>query len=273
MMRVIVIAMMMVMTFFGCAQVDKKYKGTVVPENGQVEKKEVIAPSGRKMDVFFGAESKTGLVVTAQINQLLSSEHFAYLDITFRNTTQDWVRLKSVTLTFGSQEIDKHIMIVNGQDILAWQRAVIRKMNIDATNKRETSSVLGFIGVALGAASDNDTMRIAGTSLVVASAVSLSLDEYSRWRNLNTTENTPWFPEYHLHASPIVVPPDYFDDRWILINTRDHDVIGYLYKVYIEYETQEGVSEKVMIELRSGKSGKHENGKWQSQQKQIILQK
>lgn len=272
-MRVAVVIVVLIMTFFGCAQVDKKYKGTVVPENGQIEKKEVISPSGRKVEVFLGAESKTGLVVTAQINPLLSSEHFAYLDITFRNTTQNWIRLKSVTLTFGSQEIDKHVMIVNGQDLVAWQKAVVRKMNIDAANKASAKSLLVLAGLTIGAVSDNDTMRIAGTSLAVGAAVSLSLDEYSRWRNLNTTENTPWFPEYHLYASQIIVPPDYFDDRWILINTRDHHVIGYLHKVYIEYEALEGVSEKVMIELRSGKSGKRVNDNWQSKQKNIILQK
>src|SRR5437868_5148085 len=92
--------------------------------------------------------TKSGLLISGIENTGLSSEFFTAVDLTFENTTSEWARIKSITLDFGDEVLNREIKFPVGSDLAEWGESAQQRKNIRDYN---TELILGAIAGAGGA--------------------------------------------------------------------------------------------------------------------------
>ncbi len=191
-------------------------------------------------------ETPSGLVVSGEELDELSSPYFGVLAFTFMNPTNDWVRIDNVALDFGSKPRNDSIVLPFGEEIASWELATSQRNAIRRANTSTLLSALMIGGAVTAAAGGRSTVgRIGG--LVALGAVG------GLWAQAIADKTTAvTFPPAHLFATPFSVPPGLFSKKWVLLNGPKTSDAGCISAVAVEYDTSKG---REKVKLHFGRSG------------------
>ncbi len=151
--------------------------------------------------------------ITGYIDQDFTTDHYALIQFTFGNQTEDWTRIKSISLDLKSQEANK-ASVVLGQDLTDWSDAIQNKIAIDQHNREVLLGSIAAAGVVTMAASGNRGGAIAGAALYTGSVGVLAANEIAD--GISELERAKMIPRGHLYSN-ISIPAGLVVKRWILL--------------------------------------------------------
>ncbi len=223
----------------GCATVHSGEYAIEVKDNGDLKKEE---------------KTGLGMIISGKEVEYLSSMYFGFIDLTFENKSQNWIRIKKIKVDLGKAEVNSNVKFTSGRDIIHWDNATRKRNAIREHNERVVLGSIAALGYGL-ALTDNQKLNMMGSAAGLGAIASLAVSEYNK--NLDKIQNAKIFPESHLLAEEFIIPPGLFVKKWILLNTSNHKKIGFIRGFYLEYETDSGKNEKVQLVFRE----KYVNGK------------
>ena len=222
--------------FFGCASVHRGQYAVQIDSKGE-------QLSRRKK-----GKTELDLVISGIENTTLASQYFGVIDFTFENLSQEWIKIKSIKADFGDEKINKNVKFTSGKDIPIWHEAIKIRNTIDDFNTRTILGGLAGFGAGLAAYSNNKDLQKIGAMTAVGAVTSLSAYEFNK--QLDKIEKTKIFPKNHLFTKDFIIPPGLFVKKWLLVNSKNHKEISYIHNIFIEYQTEEGKTEKIKLDFR-----------------------
>jgi hypothetical protein len=193
----------------------------------------------------------SGLVVHGRELTFLSSPDFGVLEFTFENPTDHWVRIDRVHVDFGSPAANQGVTAIDGDDIAAWQIATEQRNAVRAANNQTALDVLA-LGASIGAARrHHGPARAAAVGVAVGAMMAASATAAS---------GQDLYPDDHLYAVPIAIPPGLFAKRWIVFNSDASANRTCLGRATLDYDTSGPARERVVLDFRSSANG----SEWQA---------
>lgn len=228
--------------FYSCASIHLHNFGNQVDEMGNIINKK---------------STSSGLIVSGEELTEFSSPNFGFLVFTIENKSSKWINLKNLKVDFGNELRNQNIKFTSGKDLITWNEAITTQRRISDYNKRVfLSSLVGFGELLIIGSEDEDVQR-AGALIGFGALTSLSVDEFNKQKTYLKLSNI--FPEGNLFNEEIYVPPGLFVKKWLLVNTNNHQDIGFIDTIFLEYETENGTAERIQLKFRSLET----NTKWQ----------
>jgi hypothetical protein len=193
---------------------------------------------------------KSKLVISSKIDEKLSSDNLGMMYLTFENQGDKYIRISDLKIDFNNIIANNNIYVVQGADLTAWQEGIQLKSLVD--NHNRSMVYLGLIGLGAaaaiaGSASENDGLTAAGTTVLLATASSIEIDNYSAMNDY--VMNPVVYPENHLFHSTIIVPPGLSARRWILFHSENVPDMPYIYQIYLEYTKHDEKKEKHRVQF------------------------
>ena len=247
------------LTFFifflsGCANIHSGNHAVQVDrENPQTDETH-IKPTGSeeptsKLDGGQKAKkSKSDLIISGEINKALSSRYFAFFNFTFENNSSEWIRIEDIEVDFGNQRINENISFTYGKDLAVWLKSTQKRNEIKDYNRKVTMGAIAGLGAGMSAVSNDENLQNLGLMTAVAGATALSAHKFNKLKP--KVQNADIFPENHLFAKDFIVPPGLFEKKWIVVNSKEHEKIGRLTTLTLEYTTKKNETEKVKLQFR-----------------------
>lgn len=170
--------------------------------------------SFRKADMIKPHNNKD-VVVYGQLDPQLSSQYFGSFEFIFKNLTQRWLSLENVRVTFRDDSARKYINVVGTEQLVQWGKVIRFQNRLKEASFEE--SILSFgtglpgISTLLGPAADVLGIETEG-------------------------EDTPTYPDNHLYAEELVIPPGMMTEKWILFVSQEHQRIPYLRDIFLEFD-------------------------------------
>ena len=235
--------MVIAMFALGCATVGSGTQAVIIDENGK--------PVSR------ARQTGEPRVTAGELTEL-SSAHFGALEITFENTSSEWIRISEVQLDFGSPALNESIFIPAGEDLQSWQDAISTRNAIRQVNHETAIGLIALGAAVLGAVSDRGSAGEAVGGMALAGAVAtLSVGQYQD--RVSDAKSVKLFPSSHLLAGPFGVPPGLFVKRWVVLNTRGAAAKRCIRSAFLNYDTQALGRRRVLLNYRDGVSEWQEN--------------
>jgi len=188
----------------GCATVEDKQYADFQDERGRTRS--------------FEDYTIKGLRVTFERNDELSDANFDVVQMTFENQSSEWIRLKDITVDMGSEAKNKRVYVPGGRDLSAWAEATRQRKEIENHNDRVF--LASFVGTSaiIGATSKSSTSQavafgVASTALTVDAIQTIS-------KTGKRVGDVGMYPDTHLLAGEIAIPPGLFQKRWIVLNPK-----------------------------------------------------
>ena len=201
------------------------------------------------------------LVITTELNESLSSEHFGMMEFVLENRTEDWLEIENIELLIENKTIRRSVRFTRGEEFSIWNKAVSKKISVENYNKSLLyGSLLGVAG-GLSATNNNSNAKDLGKILGVATLGSLTVDEVSQLRK--RVEGVDLFPGGNLLNPNKKIPPDLFVESWLLINTRNHDSSPLFSEFKLKITYSDKASEVYLVPIFVKKS-KAESSVWQN---------
>ncbi len=159
------------------------------------------------------------------------SEYFALLHFKFKNRSAKWEEITDVRFDFGDEERNEQVNIVAGPALIAWSKAKAPPREGSRVGSAIALGSLAVLGSMIHNNSKNDNLAtfLAGTTLLGLSAASAG----------ETGENfrKTIYPQDHLLAGNILVPPGMSVTRWILFNTENKAGDPYIDRAQLLFKT------------------------------------
>lgn len=208
--------------------------------------------------------TKSGIEITAKENYSMATNYFGVIDFAFNNTTQNWIRIKQVKAFFNDENKNKNIIFTSGRDLAIWAQAT---EVIKAIEAKKTAIVLGVIaglGAGIASFSSDTNIKSLGALSTIGAISSLSIMEFNK--NYNEVEKAKIFPENHIFASVFVIPPGIYVKKFLVLNTRNHQDIGFIKEISLEIIVKDNEPELIELVFRRSLPEKKvdEFSKWQS---------
>lgn len=218
-----------------------------------------VQAAGIQKDNVAKSDKVTGIVISAKLNSDLSSEYFGYFDFTLQNNSDKWIRISKVNVSFPDSGQAERMRFVTGKDFQLWQEAMRKVIAVSQANEKTAMATIAALGYGLAALSGNQTLQTVGTAAFAGAAGSYGYQQYGKWQD--SLQRAKMFPENHLMGDTLTVLPGLFVDRWLLINSKDHDKSPYLTRLFVDIETVEGIKERFTLDFR--KAWDPGDAKWQ----------
>jgi hypothetical protein len=244
---------MIALFFVGCATVGNEHVGVPVTKPGE--------------------EGKESLKFSASLIEDLSSEYFGYLDFTIENNSEKWIVVKVTGVKFDSLASSENIRFPNSEEYLNWQAAMKQTIQISEYNKSIAMGVVAGAGLGLAALSDNNAVRGLGAAAAIGSAGYMAGHGINQIRD--SLQMAKSIQANNLLVDSALVLPGLFTKKWLLVNTMNHDKIGYLTEMTLTY-TESGKEKAVKIRFReifTVKMSKWQSEQHEKQKKQLQSQK
>jgi len=202
--------------FTGCATVESAHPAHPIGADGRLSK---------------NRETTSGLAVSGEELEELSSPHFGVLAFTFVNPTSEWLRIDDVNLDFGGEAQNNSIALPWGEEITSWELATSQRNAIRHANTTVLLSGLMAGGILAASVGGRSTAGRIGGVVALGAAGGM----WARAVSDNTAAAT--FPPAHLFATPFSVPPGLFAKKWVLLNGPKTLETGCIRSVVLEYNT------------------------------------
>jgi hypothetical protein len=219
---------------WSCASIQNGYLATPLDERGQLS-------SERR--------TRAGLVISGEERARYASRNFGFVEVTFENTSAEWVRVQELRLDFGDAARDAGVFIPEGDDVNAWYLATVQRNDIRDTNEAHTLGALLFVGEVVGrVAAASDKPAVAGVGAALALGASTAALAQSADRDVQAAQQVHPLPGAHLLSVPFAVPPGLFAKKWVLLNTRPG--VPCITSMRISYVLENGEGEQVLLPFR-----------------------
>ena len=195
------------------------------------------------------------LVISGKENKNLSTRYFGLIDFIFENNTDRWIRLKDVKVYFENTDIDQMIILTSGKDLSTWYKATKRQLLKESSKKQVAFGIIEALGEGIVLSKDNPSLQTAGAIAPLGLAESVSLDTLNKQKD--GLKNATLFPGDHLYSSDISIPPGFFVQKWILLNTSNHKEMEYLENIYLDYKKDDDSVSTLKLKIRKRR------GRWQ----------
>jgi hypothetical protein len=204
-----------------------------------------IDPAGH-----YAPATASGLVVHGREVVDLSSANFGVLEFTLENPTDHWIRVEQVHVDFAGPGANAGVTPVAPDDIGAWRHAIEQRNAVRAVNTQTALDLLA-LGAAVGAGRRHaGPARAAAVGVAVAAAMVGGA----------ASSREDLYPDDHIYAVPIAIPPGLFAKRWIVFNTDAAANRSCLDRAVLDYETADQRRERVVLDFRSGAN----SSEWQT---------
>ena len=222
----------------GCASIQSDYIARPFDSRGQLSS---------------GDATPSGLIISGEELDAYASDLFGLVEVTFENTSTEWLRVEQLELDFGS-ELNPMVHLPEGADLEAWYAATLQRNSIRNTNYATALAALFLVGEAVavaGALSDEREVQVAGTALALGAASVAVIDEHVE--RVQRPGRVRPITQNHLLAAPFAVPPGLFTKKWVLLNTRADAAC--VRSMVIHYELESRGRERVVLTFRRGNDG------------------
>jgi len=242
----------------GCSTVHNGNVAQPVDKNGAVVPEKKEAKSGGVFNYLLdGSDSESkNLVISGRENKDLSTRHLGLIEFTFENNTEKWIRIKDLKVYFDStHDTNQKVKLTSGKDLSAWYKATKRKLLEESSKKQMASIVIETLGEGFVEDKDENVLRNQGADALPGLNESLSLNAINK--RFGSLEKSKLFPEDHLYSNDITIPPGFFVQKWILLNTWNHKDMIYLDHLYLDYKTDDAKTNTLKLDIRKRR------GQWQ----------
>ena len=208
----------------------------------------------------FSNNGKTvGLVISGEYDNSFSDTYFGLVHLVFENKSDEWVTIKDIEVSFG-KEANKYVNFLSpktGKNLLRiYMESKKKVLLMEQKNRAAWGAALAGLaaaGAAVAAANNSsnkkDSTYKANQALASGLVAAAVVADASRVPIKKAVMEE--YPEGHLlKKGDFIIPPGLFEERWIIINTRNHDEIGYLHSMNISYRTKKGVKETATLQFR-----------------------
>lgn len=209
----------------GCATVHKDRKGNNVSSN----------------------EKNSILTVSAEINDTLSSEYFGMIEFVIENNEDKWIEIESIKVDINDDDIEGSMKLTTGNDFNIWSKAISKRNNVENYNKAIAYSAIIGASSIVSSTSNSISARTGAVGMSALALTSLSIEQINSYKN--KVEGQDMFPEGHLLNEGVRVPPGLFVDRWLLINTTNHESNDLLTKLFLDVTYRNGGNDRFEIPL------------------------
>lgn len=210
------------------------------------------------------SESKTteiGLTISGKIRNSMSTEYFGFIDLTFENTSDKWIDIKSIQVEFDNDTLNQKVKIISGRELYSWQKSMQEKNAIDEFNQKMIMGTIGAVAGTVALSSNDKNLSNLSGAVALGAISSLAISDFNR--EVSKLENAQIFPQNHLLNSDFLIPPGLFDKKWILLYT-DHDCKSVVSNIILSYKTQDNKTGKVILPLRKLDGVEMNNHIWQN---------
>ncbi len=236
-----IVLIILIPVIFSCASISNQYSAKLYNSKGKLTDKE---------------RSTLGLEISAEEDNKMSSLYFGLIYMTFENRSDKWIRIRNVTLDFGSAANDS-VRIVSGKDIVAWKDAISKTITIEEYNRSLVLGTIAILGTSAAIAGSKGELKAAGAVAGIGALTALTVEDYNKY--ISKIENVKIFPENHLMAEDFSIPPGLFTKKWILLNSTNHKKTGKLTSFKMTYNTDNNITESVKVIFRTLMT----NSEWQ----------
>lgn len=146
----------------------------------------------------------------------LSSERFIAYNVSFKNNSDRWIRLESTNIAFPQLSPAPEYLL--GKDLDTYLKSAAREYSIRQHNKGLAIAsiyALGAVGSAVGGATNNENLALAGAAASLGSLSYAGVDAINGLKNRAQFQGS--LPESHL-LKPFDIPPKMSVSRWIIVN-------------------------------------------------------
>jgi hypothetical protein len=235
--------------FAGCATVGSGEYGQPLDAQNRV-----LPQQNRPIAFAASAPVATGsgLLISAGEKGELASKYFGAVEVTFENTSSEWVQIDRVDLDFGTPDANRSVLLPWGSDIDTWEEATLKRNAIRDANTRTALDILA-LGAGAAAVGHGGRRSAYLGGVLVASAVGT----FTAQAPADTTQvggNAARFPEDHLLSMPIRIPPGLFTKRWLLLYTAEYPLGGCVQSMILRYDVANHPRESVLLKFKDNGS-------------------
>ena len=195
-----------------------------------------------------GNPNASGMTVSGEELEEVSSPHFGVIAVTFENPTSGWVQIDDVQLDFGSDAKNQNVFIPWGEQITSWELATSQRIAIRRVNTENVLGMLAIGGAVAAGLGRRSAVGAVGGLVALGSMGAL----WAQAVNNNTT--AAMLPPAHLLATPFSVPPGLFAKKWVLLNSVSTSAGGCIGSVKIDYTVNGKGRERVWLPFSRGGS-------------------
>ena len=210
-----------------------------------------------------GGVTDTGLVISGEYDDEFSDTYFGLIHFVFENKSDKWITITDIEASF-EPKINKYASFLspkNKKNLLQiYMKSKKKVMEVKEKNKRAWASALtGVAAMGVAAAHANNGNNQAAQKSLAQGAVAIAAINTIKPKQKIIMEE---YPEGHLlKKGEIIIPPGLFEERWLIVNTRNHQEIGRINYIYLAYKTKRSAKETVKLQLRSKWGGRNQ---WQN---------
>jgi hypothetical protein len=236
----------------GCASI---HKGKYAQEVGQDGK------------IKTGKSTKSGIIVSGSEVKTMASKHFTQLDFTFENTTNSWIKVDKIKISYVNKKLDKLVKVPLGAKLHIWSQAATQNKAISDHNFSVAMAGIAAGAAAAGGLSSRSSTRGAAGGLLGASVGAMAYQDITN--KVSSLELSKVVPQNHLLHSPLFIPPGLHAKKWITLYLKNPYKSPYLDKVKVSYRVNGKKSETVLLTLRGKNTSSDFQDRYHAHHKKI----
>lgn len=163
------------------------------------------------------------------------SKNFGMISFRFENNTDKWVTIKNSKVVFNDGKHDRDIRLVTGKALLSWHDSMSSKIEENRFFRSLIFGALGGIGSSMIAGGNEDPIV---ESITIGSLGIIALSKIDAVKTEIEARNL--VPNNHIYYGDVLIPPNLFSDKWILVNTDSSDKVPFITHVTLSAETSNG---------------------------------
>jgi hypothetical protein len=241
-----------------------------------------VDPAGK---VTSSEVTRSGLRISGEAVDPLSSAYFGLIEITFENTSSRWLRVVSVSARFAGAQSNRLIQVPIAEDLQSWVRASLEHYEISTAGRGDYPEVadawstlqyavagsvcatpggdLSVVPPASAAASGEPSAAANAPAAASRESVSsippppplipLTLERANALAGSDALVSA--LPDTHLLHVPFSLPPGLFSRRFIVLDTSQAPQLPCLRELSLEVQLEDGSKERVWLRFRGDRLG------------------
>ena len=172
------------------------------------------AGTGGYQQAKFEDETLSDINLYGMFDKEYASTYFGSFRFVFENQKDEWLEIQNIRLSFHDDSAKKYISVLGQNRLEQWGRAVRLQTNLNESSVKEIQSAL----------------------LSAGSSISGMVGDISETVGLDTGEKETSYPDNHLYAERFVLPPGFAVEKWVLLQSSNHENLPYVTELDLSFE-------------------------------------